>query len=102
MSEELKSCPFCGSEARWAVLFAGATARETLAAWNHRALEREANVVGLLTNLAQILDIVKQEWAESWSAWDQEQRDAITRFLTYYYRSREGDLRSEPAGKETK
>ena len=51
-----------------------------------RAVEREDSTANLLTNIAQILDVVKQEWAESWSAWDQEQRDAITKFLTYYHR----------------
>lgn len=41
----------------------------------------------LLTNVAQILDTVKQEWGASWSTWDQEQRDAITEF----FRKRSGD-----------
>jgi hypothetical protein len=35
----------------------------------------------LLCNIAQILDVVKQEWGESWSAWDQEQREEITRVM---------------------
>ena len=39
----------------------------------------------LLTNLSQIIDVVKGEWAESWSQWDQEQRDAITAWLKAYY-----------------
>ena len=39
----------------------------------------------LLTNLAQILDVVKGEWKESWSDWDQQQRDGITQWLTRYY-----------------
>lgn len=35
----------------------------------------------LLINVAQILDVVKTEWAESWSPFDQEQRDHITKLL---------------------
>jgi len=35
----------------------------------------------LLTNVAQILDVVKGEWGEAWSDWDQEQRDRITTCL---------------------
>jgi hypothetical protein len=35
----------------------------------------------LVCNVAQILDVVKREWGESWSAWDQEQRDKITELL---------------------
>lgn len=35
----------------------------------------------LLTNLAQILDVVKIEWGEAWSEWDQAQRDGITKYL---------------------
>ena len=50
-----------------------------------RADERGDKCADLLTNIAQILDVVKGEWAESWSAWDQEQRDAITRYLTWWY-----------------
>lgn len=32
----------------------------------------------LLTNCAQILDVVKQEWGDAWSEWDQNIRDQIT------------------------
>jgi hypothetical protein len=42
----------------------------------------------LFTNLAQIIDVVKQEWGESWSVWDQEQRDSITAWLISYYAAR--------------
>lgn len=38
-----------------------------------------ADFQSLLCNLAQILDVVRQEWGESWSEWDQQQRDAISR-----------------------
>lgn len=38
-------------------------------------------VENLLINIAQILDVVKTEWAEAWSPFDQEQRDHITRLL---------------------
>jgi len=47
--------------------------------------ERTERMASLLCNLAQILDVVKQEWAKSWSAWDQEQRDGITSELKAYY-----------------
>jgi len=39
----------------------------------------------LLTNIAQILDVIKQEWGYAWSAWDQGQRDEITRWLTAHH-----------------
>lgn len=39
----------------------------------------------LLTNVAQILDVVKGEWGPAWSAWDQEQRDGITNWLKASY-----------------
>jgi len=38
-------------------------------------------VENLLVNIAQILDVVKTEWGESWSSFDQEQRDHITKLL---------------------
>lgn len=38
-------------------------------------------VENLLINIAQILDVVKTEWAEAWSPFDQEQRDHITKLL---------------------
>ena len=56
-----------------------------------RADEMTLAACDLLTNLAQIIDVVKGEWAESWSAWDQEQRDAITTWLRGYYAVREAD-----------
>lgn len=34
-----------------------------------------------LCNCAQILDVVKIEWGESWSDWDQSVRDDITACL---------------------
>lgn len=42
---------------------------------------------GLLTNLAQIIDVVRAEWMQSgdWSEWDQEQRDALGQWLRDYY-----------------
>jgi hypothetical protein len=44
----------------------------------------------LLTNVAQILDVVKGEWGETWSDWDQEQRDRITACLLAL-REKEGE-----------
>jgi hypothetical protein len=40
----------------------------------------------LLTNLTQILDVVKREWTAGgqWSDWDQQQRDKITDWLMRY------------------
>lgn len=46
---------------------------------------REARAANLLTNIACILDVVKQEWGEAWSQWDQEQRDGITAWLKEFY-----------------
>lgn len=54
----------------------------------------------LLTNLAQILDVVRGEWGEAWSAWDQDQRDGITRWLTVHYKSEQAG--SPPAGECTR
>jgi hypothetical protein len=53
-----------------------------------RADEYIDRAADLLCNVAQILDVVKSEWAESWSPWspwDQEQRDGITELLKFYY-----------------
>ncbi|MER9662326.1 hypothetical protein [Mesorhizobium sp. M0159] len=43
----------------------------------------DGDVANLLTNCAQILDVVKGEWSKdgSWSAWDQSVRDGITSTL---------------------
>lgn len=53
-------------------------------------LERELNEIktemgDLLVNIAQILDVVKTEWSDEWSEWDQEQRNHITRFLIKHF-----------------
>lgn len=47
--------------------------------------EKLAECADLLVNLAQIIDVVKQEWAESWSDWDQKQRNGITKYLAWWY-----------------
>jgi NTP pyrophosphatase (non-canonical NTP hydrolase) len=47
------------------------------------------DIANLLTNVAQILDVIKIEWGESWSAFDQEQRDKISEVLKEYYSKRE-------------
>lgn len=66
----------------------------------HRTADRDrmcptppvADVPNLLCNIAQILNTVKQEWGESWSTWDQEQYDSLTRLqrwlLTHEPRAR--------------
>lgn len=42
-----------------------------------------SNTASLLTDITQILDVVRQEWSaeNSWSEWDQSVRDRITAFL---------------------
>jgi hypothetical protein len=44
-------------------------------------------LIDLLTNIAQILDVVKQEWGTEncWSEWDEEQRLGIIRVLRNYH-----------------
>lgn len=39
---------------------------------------------GIMTDVAQILDVVRREWSEvgQWSDWDQSVRDKITTWLT--------------------
>ena len=54
-----------------------------------RADEHVEKAADLLCNVAQILDVIKGEWGEAWSAWDQEQRDGITAFLKFYYAKKE-------------
>ena len=39
----------------------------------------------ILCGAANILDVVKQEWGESWSEWDQSIRDGITELLKETY-----------------
>jgi len=48
-----------------------------------RALAR--NMADTLCNCAQILDVVKIEWGESWSVWDQWVRDDITKSLRAFH-----------------
>lgn len=45
----------------------------------------ERDYVSLLTDVSQMLDVVKVEWSEdkSWSEWDQEVRDRITKHLRW-------------------
>jgi hypothetical protein len=43
------------------------------------ALLREA--AGVITDACMILDVVRPEWAEAWSEWDQSVRDRATTFL---------------------
>jgi hypothetical protein len=43
------------------------------------------SAANVLTNCCQILDVVKPEWAESWSDWDQSVRDAASEWLEKFY-----------------
>jgi hypothetical protein len=61
----------------------------TVARQFERAVKRESDTATIMTNIAEILDVCKREWGESWSVWDQEQRDAISRWLTIFYSIRE-------------
>ena len=59
-------------------------------AWHRgRALEwsafSAACVADILTNVCQIIDVIKQEWGEAWSDWDQSVRDAISKWLKQYH-----------------
>jgi hypothetical protein len=45
----------------------------------------DAEVANLLTNVCQILNVVKAEWGESWSFWDEEQREHIIRLLADFH-----------------
>jgi len=47
----------------------------------------------LLTDCACILDVVKGEWGEAWSEWDQGVRDRITKQLVAIYDARVTPLR---------
>jgi hypothetical protein len=47
-------------------------------------------IIEVLTNICQILDVVKWEWSaeNSWSKWDQSVRDEISRILRKLYAER--------------
>ena len=42
----------------------------------------------IMTDAAQILDVIKGEWGESWSDWDQGVRDRISTWLREHYEGR--------------
>lgn len=44
----------------------------------------------IMHNVAQILDVVKREWATDgcWSDWDQGVRDSVATWLTQHYAGR--------------
>lgn len=46
-----------------------------------KAKELLSEAAGVITDACAILDVVKPEWAESWSEWDQGVRDRATAFL---------------------
>jgi hypothetical protein len=48
-------------------------------------MEPAPDIVNLLTDIAQILDVVKCEWAEAWTEFDQSCRDRITAYLRAFY-----------------
>lgn len=66
-----------------------------------RALARK--MADTLCNCAQILDVVKIEWGESWSVWDQSVRDDITACLRAFHSKlpTETDLVGSVSGKES-
>ena len=41
----------------------------------------ERDMYSIICGACQILDVVKQEWAESWSEWDQSIRDGLSSIL---------------------
>lgn len=51
----------------------------------------QANV---LVGACNLLDVIKGEWGESWSEWDQSIRDGLSAMLLQYY------AQQEPAGGE--
>ena len=44
-----------------------------------------SEVANILTNVCQIIDMVKQEWGDEWSDWDQSVRDEISQWLKHYH-----------------
>jgi hypothetical protein len=61
--------------------------KELLAAESQRTQAPSLSLINLLTNVCQILDVVKIEWGETnaWSEWDQSVRDEISEYLKNYY-----------------
>jgi len=47
-----------------------------------RALPKAADI---LTNCCMLLDVIKIEWGEAWSDWDQSVRDAASAWLKEFY-----------------
>jgi hypothetical protein len=65
------------------------------------APSEQLSLINLLTNVCQILDVVKQEWGatNAWSDWDQSVRDGISEYLKNYY---EGKLAAGTQAKESR
>jgi len=53
--------------------------------------EARLKACAFITNVCQILDVVKIEWAEAWSDWEQSVRDAATTWLKQYYAEAEAE-----------
>lgn len=49
----------------------------------------------LLIDACQILDVVKQEWSESWSDFDQSVRDRMSQVISYLARNDANLFRTE-------
>ena len=60
--------------------------RDTPKAGDH-SKNREVIAAGIMTDCAQILDVVKREWGASWTGWDQGVRDRITTWLQEHCRT---------------
>lgn len=52
---------------------------------DHRPSKREDDARQIMTDAAQILDVVKGEWGSSWSGFDQGVRDRISTWLADHY-----------------
>lgn len=71
------------------------TAKEAHAMFEHACADERREIADLLCNLAQLLDVVRIEWGDAWSLWDQEQRDHITRLMAEYMPYSRGELERE-------